>query len=81
MGLLRDCCHFEAPRRDRGSTDPASSSELLSNPRSSENPVQPQLTTRALRFLVLSQTNESDIASVRKVVTLGPARTRFRRAR
>jgi hypothetical protein len=82
MGLARDsCCHFEAPRRDRGSTDSANSSEVLSSPRSSENPVQPQLTTRALRCVVLSQSNQSDIAPVRKVVMLGQARTRFGRAR
>jgi hypothetical protein len=80
--LLRDArCQLEATRSDRDSTDPASRSEVLTNPGLSENPVRPQPTTRTLQWVVLIQSNQSDIARVRKVETLGPARTRFRRAR
>jgi hypothetical protein len=82
MGLLRDSCRrFEAPGRGRASTDRASISEVLPSSRLSENPIQPRPRTRAILCVVVSQSNQSDIARVCKVMTLGPARTRFRRAR
>ena len=81
MGLFRDSCRrFEASGLGRASTDPAGRRRVPSSPRWSENPVQPRPTTRAIQCVVFSQSNQSDIARLCKVMTLGPARARFRRA-